>query len=215
MALTYATYVTTLANMLAMDSADADFTTVLPSIIDYAEDRIYREHNFLSTVARDSSSTLTANSRNFTLPTASGRFTSVDAINVMVSSVRVPLTPVSRDVLDMLFPSETSVASTPSMFAMVTDATILVGSAPSSGLTVEVVGRRRPTALSASNTTTTLSTYLPDLFLAASMVFASGWQKNFGGQADDPKMSQSWESQYQTLSKSASMDELRKTIKAA
>ena len=42
------------------------------------------------------------------------------------------------------------------------------------------------------------------------MVFASGYQKNFGSQSDDPKMAMSWEDQYQKLMASANAEELRK-----
>lgn len=37
MSYTYATYTTTLANLLAESETDANFVQILPSIIDYAE----------------------------------------------------------------------------------------------------------------------------------------------------------------------------------
>lgn len=49
-----------------------------------------------------------------------------------------------------------------------------------------------------------------DLFVAAAMVFMSGYQKNFGAQADDPKMAMSWETQYQALLRGAMDEEARK-----
>jgi hypothetical protein len=213
MALTYATYVTTIANLLAVPEADANYVQILPSMIDYAEQRIYRELDLLSTTVRDATSSLTPDSRNFTLPSGNGRFVVLDAINILSSGVRVAqLQPVSLEFLDAAWPSETSTGGTavPEYFAMVTDQTIAVGPAPGAALGVEVIGEIRPTPLSVSNTTTYLTNYLPDLFIAASMIFGSGWQKNFGGQADDPKMSASWESQYQLLKASADLEEHRK-----
>lgn len=213
MALTYATYTTTIANLMATQTSDANFVQILPSIIDYAEQRIYRELALLATTVRDRTPFLTANDRNFTLPQGQGRFVILDGINVLSNGVRVAqLQPVSLEFLDAAWPSETSTAASavPEYFAMVTDQIIAVAPAPGSAWGVEVIGEIRPTPLSASNTTTYLTNYLPDLFVAASMIFASGYQKNFGAQSDDPKMSASWESQYQSLKASADLEEHRK-----
>jgi hypothetical protein len=88
--------------------------------------------------------------------------------------------------------------------------TIILGPWPDANYQVEVIGTIRPTPLSATNTTTFLTTYLPDLFLAASMIFASGYQRDFGSQADNPQQSASWEMQYEKLFASANAEELRK-----
>lgn len=215
MALTYSTYVTTISNMMTTQEAQAEFVQILPSIIDYAEQRIYRELDLLSTTVRNTAGTLTVNSRNFTLPVpAAGPFVVLDAINIMnLSDVRVAqLQPVSLEFLDAAYPAETSTAASvvPEYFAMVTDQTIVVGPSPGTAWKVEVVGEIRPTPLSVNNTTTYLTNYLPDLFIAASMVFASGYQKNFGSQSDDKAMAQSWENQYAILKSSADLEENRK-----
>lgn len=215
MALTYLTYKATLANMAVMDETDPNFVQILPSVIDYAEDRAYRELDLLNTVTRDTSN-VTANSRSYTLPQNNGRFRVVNGINIFspvgTTATRNQLDPVSRDYLDACWPSDTaaSAATIPSVFAMLTDQTVLLGSPPGAAFTAEVIGTIQPAPLSATNTTTYLTLYLPDLFLAASMVFVSGWQKNFGSQADDPKMAVSWESQYTTLFASANIEENRK-----
>jgi hypothetical protein len=57
---------------------------------------------------------------------------------------------------------------------------------------------------------TFISQYFPDLFIMASMVYISAYQRNFGRQSDDPQMAQSYESQYQTLLKGAAVEEARK-----
>jgi hypothetical protein len=103
-----------------------------------------------------------------------------------------------------------SASTVPDCYAMITDQTIIVGSPPGAEFTVEVIGTIRPTPLSVSNTTSYLSLYLPDLFLAASMVFGTGYQQNFGAQSDNPQMAVSWETQYQSLKASANLEELRK-----
>jgi hypothetical protein len=169
---------------------------------------------------RDSSGVLSTNNRNFTLPTSIGTFVVVVGMNVITpagtapdAGTRFPLVPVSRDYLDYVWPSVTG-AARPVAYAPVTQSAFVVGPWPDAGYVVEVIGTQRPAPLSAGNTTTFLSVNLPDLFLAASMVFASGYQKNFGAQADDPKMATSWESQYQTLKASAMVEDLRKKLQS-
>lgn len=212
MSYTYATYTTALANLLVVDEAATDFVAILPSIIDYAEQRIYRDLDLLSTTVVDSSSTLTANNRTLTLPVpASGTYRVVDNINLLESDVRTPVTPSSMDVINLLWPS-TAAASTstrPTFFAMQTDQVVLFGPPSGSNVTIEVVGKIRPNPLSASNTTTYLSTYLPDLFMAASMIFGAGWQKNFNTAGDDPKAPGNWENQYRNLLASADTENQR------
>jgi len=211
--LTYATYEAQILDLIPSMSA-AQFTVMSPGMIDYAEQRIYRELNLLTQVVRDSSGALAASNRNFTFPS---HFVVTETINVVTPAgttnpelgTRVQLTPTTKEVLDVLW-SSASGAGVPTFFAMVTDQTILVGPWPDHAYTVEVIGTQRPTPLSATNTTTFLTLYLPDLFIAASMVYASGWMRNFGSQSDDPKMAASWEAQYGSLKQSADVEELRK-----
>lgn len=240
MAMTYASYVTSLTTLMVTTPADANFVAILPSIIEDAEQRVYRELDLLATAVSDVSGSLTANSRDFALPNVNGTFVVVSAINIIVPATRVtqngsdritqssttrvvsggastnervPLTPMTREFLDLCWPSRYSAAQ-PQQFARIDQNNVVVGPWPDYAYQVEVVGTIRPTPLSASNTTTFLTTYLPDLFLAASMVLASGYQKNFGSQADDPKMAQSWESHYQTLKASAQQEEFRKKFQS-
>lgn len=213
MALTYTTLGNTLVAMMAGSASDANYLTILPSLIDYAEQRCYRELDLLSTVVRDTSGVTTANDRNFTLPTASGRFVTVIGINLFSGGVRVvQLRPVSLEFLDAAWPAEAAAAAStrPQYFAMETDQTVVLGPPPGSALTVEVIGTIRPDPLTSDNPETFLTLYLPDLFLAACMVFAAGYQRNFGSQADDPKMAVSWEGQFKTLLASADVESARR-----
>ena len=230
MAFDYATYATTLANMTGYgDGTDPNFVQILPTCIAYAENRIYREADFISTVIRDTG-VLTANSRNFVLPENVGMFNVVRQMNLITpantaptSGTRNPMTPVSTEVMDMLWPSETAptTPSIPTMFAMLTQNNVenqttnaLVGPAPDDTYNVEVIGTVNPTPLSASNTTTYLTLFLWDLMIAASMVFMTGFQKSFGAQADDPKFAMSWEQTYQVLFKSADLVDARQRFAA-
>lgn len=218
---TYAQLVATIAGIMPKDPADPDFVTMMPNAINAGEQRIYRELDLLNTVFRDSTTALSANNRNFTLPapstsTTTGKFVTTQAINVITpvatqpdSGTRHQLTPVTIDFLDMAWPSVTG-ATVPEFFAMVTQDTLIVGPWPDAAYVVEVRGTIRPAALSATNTTTFLTLYLPDLFMAAVMVFVAGWMKDYGSQSDDPQLAQSWETQYGKLLGSAQIEEARK-----
>lgn len=216
MSLTYTQWVSEISNLTAIDPADADFVANLPSCIDYSEQRLYRELDLLNTVTRQTG-TLTVGTRTFNLPTSSGRFVVTNGFNVITpssqtvpdSGTRVPLVPTTRDYLDMAWPSLTG-ASVPSLYAMITDQQIIVGPAPDATYTIECIGTIRPTPLSDTNTTTYLTLYLPDLFTAASMIQMSAYMRNFGSQADNPQMAQSWEGQYEKLFASANVEEQRK-----
>lgn len=217
MALTYAQYVTSLANLLVVPASDGGFLTDLPNIIADAELRIYRELDLLDTSVRDSSSAMVAGNRNFTLPSSLGTFVVTDELNVITPAgttnpdggTRNSLVPTSEEHLNTLWPSVAG-STTPQYFAMVNQNLAIVGPWPDAAYQIEAVGTIRPTPLSATNVTTILSTYFDDLFLAASMARAAAYQKNYGQGADDPKMAVTWESHYQTLKTSADVEEARK-----
>src|SRR5258708_936854 len=217
--LTYTTYVVSLGNLMPVnDTTNVNFTTLLPNVIDYAELRIQQDLDLLSTITTDSSANFTAGTRDFTLPSTNGTFVVPERLNVITpagattgspTAVRNPVVPTSKEMLDFLWPSVNG-SAVPTYFARPTQTMLVLGPWPDQAYNVEVSGTIRMLALSTTNVTTFISVNLPHLFLAASMVFASGYMKNFGAQADDPKMSQSWEAQYQALLKSSATEEARK-----
>ena len=79
----YTTYVSQIANLTVISSADPNFLTMLPGMIDYAEQRIYREGDFLFTYITDTSTNVVANSRTFNYPTSIGTFLVIDQINIL------------------------------------------------------------------------------------------------------------------------------------
>jgi hypothetical protein len=215
--LNYADLVNTISNLTVISSTDPNFIQIFPQAIAYAEDRIYREIDLLSTVTRDSAP-LTASNRNFTLPSNNGRFVVTNGFNIITpagttvpdNGTRTQLLPTSRDYLDNVGGSP-NYMGIPVNYAPITDQQFIVGPAwPDAAYTIEVVGTIQPMPLSASNTTTFLSLYLPDLLTAAVMVFMQGYQRDWGAQSDDPASAQSWEAQYGKLFASAEVVELRK-----
>ena len=220
MSYTYASFTTALSQEIAITETNADIVVMLPTFIQNAELRIYRDLDLLSTVFRDTAGVLASNTRSYTLPSTFGQFVVVESVNFLSGGVRLnALTFVSREFMDYMFSAETAPlsTSTPRVFTRDSDQTLLVG--PSVGASIvtpnlEVVGTVRPAPLSAINTTTFISTNLPDLLLFASMVEAAGWMKNYGAQADDPKMGLSWEARYQGALGPAVAEEARKNFQS-
>lgn len=217
MSLTYQTYVDQLSNLMVQTQSDPNFVTFLPGCIAYSENRMYRELDLLATRITDNTGALTANNRNFSLPTATGTFLVVETVNVVTPVAQIPpngtrnqLTKTSKEFIDALYPSDTTGTGVPKFFDMLDNATIVIGPAPDAAYHVQVIGTQRPTALSSTNTTTILTTMLPDAFMAASMIFATAYQRDFGSQSDDPARSASWEAEYQKLIQSAGIEEVRK-----
>ena len=96
-----------------------------------------------------------------------------------------------------------------------TSQNMIVGPIPDSTYSVRLTGTVRSAPLSASNTTTFISVYLPDMMIMASMIYISAYQRNFGRMNDDPQMAQSYENQYQVLKTSALIEENRKKFEAS
>lgn len=214
-ALTYSTFVAELANLTEFQPTDPDFLANLPSAINYAEDRINRELNLLSTMTSNNSLVLTPNDR--TLDISSLNINVLSQVNIVSAPGDVifsTCTPVTKSFLDAVYDSAAS-AGLPSNFAMLTDKVILFGPFPDGDYRVEVTGTIWVPPLSQSNNTTWISTYLPDLMLAASMIWMAGFMRNFGSQADDPQMAMSWETQYGKLRDSASVEDARRRFASA
>lgn len=227
----YSGYVTAIGDLLqytvadsasATPFADTDINNILPDMINYAELRMYREFDFLSTIMSPTAFCFVGN-RYITVPSS---LIVVESVNVITPVTKNPddtgskRNTVQRSSLEYInttWPS-VSVQGIPAYYAFNQTAmtnnpnptTIVFGPAPDAAYTVELNGTGRPAALSSTNTNTFITANMPDLFIAASMVFGAGFQSNYGAESDDPKMAMSWESIYQNLKASAMIEELRK-----
>lgn len=218
-------YITQIATMAVVEESNADFLKILPQMITYAENRIYRELDFLFTSAASTAYTLSTGSRTINVPAGQfpdGTLVVPEQINLITPAgtsnpnlgTRVPLTPTTKEFLDAVYGSSSSTGQ-PQYWVPFNDYTFLVGPYPHATYTVEIVGTYRPASLSATNTTTFISLNLPDLFIMASMIYVSAYQRNFGRANDDPQMAVTYESQYQALLKGAMVEEARKKFEAS
>ena len=211
----YVTYVNQIALLAVVDPADPNFVSNVPSMIEYAELRILRDLDLLVVSGSIEGYFLTVGSRQITIPM--GTMVVSEQINVITPypisdpelGARNPMTPTTKEYLDMVY-GDSSVTGLPEYYVPFNDNLFLVGPFPDANYYVEIIGTVRPPPLSVSNPTTFISQYLPDLFTMASMVYVSGYQRNFGRQSDDPQMAQSYEQQYKTLLEGAVKEEVRK-----
>jgi hypothetical protein len=218
--LTYSSYKTQIATMAVVEETNTEFQIILPQAITYAENRIYRELDLLQTSTSVTGYQVAAGTRTVTIP--EGTMVVSEQINVITpagtedpdAGTRTPLLATTKEYLDMVYGASFN-TGLPQYYAPFNDNLFYVGPFSDATYFVEIVGTQRPNSLSATNTTTFISLYLPDLFIMASMVYISAYQRNFGRQSDDPAMAQSYESQYQTLLKGAMGEETRKKYEAS
>lgn len=222
MALTYSSFVSEIATLTTVSSTilvsgDTNFGGIMAGIIDYAEGRIYRDLDIISASVVNTATTCSSGVRSIFLSTASGTPLQIDALNLLTSAgttssnaTRVPLVPVARSVLDMIYPSAlSSNCAQPQYFARLSDTELILGPTPDQAYGTEVQIVIRPNALSSGNSSTWITQNVPELMVAAGMIFAAGYMRNYGAQADDPKMSASWEAQYTNLLRTAQQDASR------
>lgn len=208
--LNYTTYVQSISNLTVVPITNAEFQIMIPNMIDDAEQRNYRELDLLNTVVTDTSGTFSSGNNSINLPSANGTFVTVKSIYaISPTGTRNSLLPASRAFINICFPSSTG-SGVPQYFAPVSQSSFVVGPWPSQSYAMEVVGTIRPAPLSVSNATTLLSVYFPDLFVAASMVFAAGYLQNYGSTVDNPQQGVTWEMHYKALLQSAQIEEARK-----
>jgi len=226
-ALTWATLETTLLAIIARtpypySTPDGAFATLYPQATSYAENRIYREIPMLAEQAQDTSLVTVAGNRSIPLgdtalpvivPERVALITPVGA--TPDNGERVQFIPVSLDFIDMAWPDATitqaPARANANYWALLNDHTAIIAPTPDNAYTVELTGLFQQAPISAGNQTTYLSTYYPELLTAACMVFLAGaLLRNYGAQADEARMAQSWETQYELLKTAASAEELRR-----
>lgn len=219
MALTYQSWLGAIRAILVApaNGSEAAFEAFVPRIIEYTELRLCRDFNFLATNTTDTTVSTVSGTRSVTLPST---FVVLDAMNVLspaastvATGTRVPLQRVSLDFMNLTWPT-VATTGTPSRYAMLTDTSVQLSPTPNGAFLCEFIGTARPTPLSPSVSSNFMSTYLPDLYLAASVVIGAGYRQNYGVQSDDPKLAMSWEAVYQGLKASAQTEEARKKAAA-
>jgi len=213
-------YITQISDLAVVEPTNSVFLEILPQMITYAENRIYRDIDFLSTqVARNY--TLASGSNQLAIP--DGDFITIQTVSINnTGQAYKPLLPVTKEYIRNVY-GDPTYTSTPLYFAMYGGDLSTVGGTynnlifapyPDTSYALIISGTARPASMSSTNQTTFISLYLPDLFIMASMIYVSGYQRNFGRANDEPQMAVTYESQYQALLKGAVIEEARKKFQA-
>jgi hypothetical protein len=225
----YSDYVTQIATMAVVPSNDPNFQTIIPQMINYAELRIQRDLDLFAGQFANSSYTTTAGTATVNIQDAD--FITIQGVSITSTTPHTPLLPTTKEWLQYVYPIG-STGAQPQYFAMYSTNTvssqgggssatglptmsIRLGPVPDVSYTLNITGTLHMQPLSATNTTTWISTYLPDLFIMASMIYISAYQRNFGRVNDDPAMAQTYESQYMALLNGARSEEFRKKFQGA
>ena len=218
---TYATFQAALGEHLVMSTSDTDFVAMLPSIIDAGELSCYRDLDPLFTRRTHQGNigmTGTVNDAVISAP--------ADSIDIRemwlfwpgpIGTKRVQLDRRDESWVNSYNPDRT-VTGVPKYYAIigadygpqVSSMGILLAPCPDQMYAVTIADTYRPATLSATQTTTYLSQYYPDLFMYACLVYASGWQKNYGASSDDPTHAVSWQSKYDKALAAARTEEGRR-----
>lgn len=218
--LTWTTYQTQMATLAVTQTTDPNFQAILSAMIDNAELRICQDLDLLSNQQANTTFACMAGKSSLTIPPASSGqpvFVTIEDVNIITlagtsnpdQGTRNPCLAVSKEVIQNLWPSSTG-ASVPNKFAVLGQFSLLFGPWPDQNYSLEIIGTTRPASLSAANPSTFISLNLPHIFIAASMVYISAYQRNFGRMSDDPQMATSWEGYYKTMLGSSSVEEARK-----
>jgi hypothetical protein len=203
---------------LAAPTSNSDFNNWIPRSIEHVENRMQRDLDLINTYVTDETGAFTANSRTLTLSTNKGTFVVVEQVYPVISGVRqAPLLPVDLDFLNWTYPADAapSTPSVPVYWAPFNGTTVIVGPSPDSAYGVGILGTQRFVQLSATNTSNFLTMSFPEMYIAAAMVSWSSYQRDFGQQADDPKLAMSWEATYKELLTPALTEEARKRYASA
>ena len=229
--LTYNGYVTQIATMAVVDTTtvagvvegvDSAFNAIIPQMLNYAEQRIMRDIDLLSSVTSKDYSLVSSSNM---LSISSNDFETIQTIAINSEGDTSTLLPTTKEFLQNVYGNSASTGK-PKYFAMYggdyatggnTSNIIMLGPYADSAYNVTVTGTvnlptlyQSATTALADTATTYISTNLPDMLIMASMIYISAYQRNFGRMSDDPAMAQSYEAQYMTIMRDTSMVEQRK-----
>ena len=149
MSLTYSSYVQQIATLAVVPVTDQNYTIIIPSMIDYAELRMQRDLDFLSTQISTSSYAFTSGNNQLTLPTS--QFIVPQTFEVIDGSGNsTPLLAVGKEFIQNVYGSG-STTGLPQYFAVYggdtattgnTSQYMIVGPTPNSNYSVRLYWNR-------------------------------------------------------------------------
>jgi hypothetical protein len=175
---------------------------------------------------------------NITVAGFSGTFVVIEGASLITpantqayAGSRLPLTPVSRAFIDRMWPMESqtqapvdyetyyaiysqqeNAPSDPDESDPNIPSAILIAPTPNDTFYVEFTGTGRPSPLSATNTTTPLTEYLPDMFLMKSMEWLCLYQRDLGVNANIPGSAEYYRNAYAEAKTGAAVESARQKM---
>lgn len=220
--LTYNSFFTELVTMLVVPADDADFLTHMPQIIDGAELRLSRDLDPLA-LRTDQTTTLSATSpgnARFGVPPTCVVLREVGYYTPAGSGpdnggTWNPLDALDPQVIRTIWPSRATVGR-PVYYGIYDNVQGLLGPAADAAYLLHMFFTQRLPPLSAAAPTVGnwLSLNVPDLYLYAAAVVASGFLKNYGALSDDPQAPMTWEKLYTKILGPAQLEEARRRQQA-
>lgn len=208
----------------AFPSSDGFFTQLYPRATSYAESRITQEIPMLGNRTEDTSQITVSGNNQISVTAMTSPIIVPETVDLITpastqpgSGTRWSYDMTTPDVINAIWPTQATTLA-PALatdigrfWALLNASTIIVAPTPDGAYVAAVAGLAATQALSASQTTTYLSTNYPDLLTAACMVFLEGaMTHNFGAQAGNPGEAMSWEGLYQQLADVCWFEELRR-----
>lgn len=207
-------------------SGVAALTNIIPMIIARAENLIYAdpELDFLVTRDTDVSQSTATGSRAVAIPSnmiiveGATIVTPANTLPSVPGAMRIPMLRTTRQFIDITWPMESETAAPSALDgiyyaifdmeqaapsqgeaaeSVALPSAIMIAPTPDNSYRIEFTGVVTPQPLSSTNTKTFLTTYFPSLFIAASMVIAAAYQRDYGASSDDPKLALSWGAEFE------------------
>lgn len=193
----YSEFTTRLAATMVADQADADFVTMLPQVIDHAEKRILRDLDPWQ-FRKGAPVTVVGSSGYASTP---ADLWMPHVLSTYDGGVVKPLERRQIHYLWMYWNNALGKGA-PKYWAWDADAGRLLIVPPQDNQPLFLHYTYRPAPLSASNPETWISKQYPDLLFNAAMIFAAGYQRNYGS-GDDPNQEPFWTKEYNAALKEA------------
>ena len=188
---------------LLVDTGSTDLINIFPQAIQFSENKCYQALDMLSNRGTDNSVALTASTRTATLPAAVNVVEGISAITPYGNQTgkRNPVERASIDFIDMAYPDPT-ITGLPTWYALLSDTVAVFAPTPDHNYYIEVTGTVDPPPMSATQQTSPLGNYFPDLLLSGCMIFLSIWQRDVGSPMA-PQDANAWQAAFAEQLKSA------------
>lgn len=198
-----------LQDLLVIPAGEPNWAAIQEALMNDAEGRIYKDMNFLGIRQTVPGANFTTNNRVLAMPARMIICEQVAWQDGQGATNQLLFT--SLDFINLVWPQQATPGDM-QYWALQDDRNIVVGGTPAAAYPSVFTGKVRPAPMAAANQNSYIGDNHPELLVAACMVFAIGYQRDFGSMmALNPQMGLAWESVYKSRLQSSREEEMRKT----